>query len=54
MDLTFAQIYYISQNLTTVHDCPVPVDKHGSVNNFTEPFDPLGGVKGQIFKCHNS
>ena len=44
---------YIQQLLTIDHDCPVPVDKHGSVKNFTRPFDPIQGVKGQIFKLRN-
>ena len=37
MIFTFSQSYYISQLLTTDHDCPVPVDKHGSVKNFPQP-----------------
>ena len=32
----------------------VPVDKHASVKKITPPHDPLGRVKGQIFKfCNN-
>ena len=46
----------ISDDLLTIigHDYPVPVDKYDSDENFTSPPDPLGGVKGQIFKfCNN-
>ena len=42
MNITFLQSYYISQLLTIGHDCPVPVDKHGSVNFcFTSSLWPL-------------
>ena len=41
-------------HLTTSHNWPVPVDKHGNDTNFTLPPDLLGGVKDQIFKfCDN-
>ena len=48
---------HISPNLlylTIGHDCPVSVDKHGSVKILPHPLDPLGGDKGQIFKFHNN
>ena len=32
------------------HDYQVPVDKHDSDKKMTPPPDPLGGVKGRIFK----
>ena len=45
----------IKQLLTMSHGCPVHVDKHNSVNNFTPPPpppDPLGGVsKVKYFNC---
>ena len=51
---TFPQSYYIEQLLTTDHDWPVPLDKHNSVKKLLCSPDPLGGMKGQIFKsCIN-
>ena len=32
------------------HDYPVPVDKHDSDKKTYPTPDPLGGIKGQIFK----
>ena len=32
------------------HDYQVPVDKHDSDKKLPHPPDPLGGVKGRIFK----
>ena len=32
------------------HDYQVPVDKHDSDKKIPNPLDPLGGVKGRIFK----
>ena len=32
------------------HDYQVPVDKHDSDQKLPQPPDPLGGVKGRIFK----
>ena len=32
----------------------MPVDKHDSDKSFTPPPDPLGKVKGQIFKFCNT
>ena len=32
------------------HDYQVPVDKHDSDKKIPNPPDPLGGVKGRIFK----
>ena len=32
------------------HDYQLPVDKHDSDKKITPPPDPLGGVKGRIFK----
>ena len=40
MIVTIPQSYYIQQLLTIDHDCPVPVDKHGSVKMLPHPFDP--------------
>ena len=40
MIFTFHQSYYIKQLLNIDHDCPVPVDKHGSVKVLPHPFDP--------------
>ena len=46
MNFTFPQSYFIWELLTKGHDCPVPVDKHGSVQkNLPHSLDPLGGVK---------
>ena len=40
MIFTFHQRCYIQQLLTKDQDCPVPVDKHGSVKMLPHPFDP--------------
>ena len=54
MIVTFPQSFYIQQVLTIDHDCPVPVDKCGSVKILPHPFDPTQGVKGQIFEFRNN
>ena len=43
MIFTSPQGYYIKQLLTIDHDCPVPVDKHGSVKILPHPFDHTYG-----------
>ena len=54
MNFTLIQSYYIRRAFTVGHNCPVPVDKHDSDTNFTPTTpDPLGGIKGQMFKFCN-
>ena len=39
-------IFTFPQQLLTIdHDCPVPVDKHGSVNVLSSPLTPKVGSK---------
>ena len=45
MIVTFPQSYYIQQLLTKDHDCPVPVDKHGSVQILPTSLTPPKGSK---------
>ena len=53
INITFLQNYYIRHFLTIGYGYPVPVDKHDSDKILPHLPDPLGGVKGQIFKFCN-
>ena len=45
MIITFPQSFFIQQLLPIGHDCPVPVDKHGSVKFLPHPLTPPKGSK---------
>ena len=45
MIFTCSQSYFNKQLLTIDNDCPVPVDKLGSVKMLPHPFDPHKGSK---------
>ena len=55
INFAFLQHYYTCKLLTIGHDYPVPVDKHDNDYISTQSLDPIGGVRGQVFKfCNNS